>query len=204
MLRETEAMLRAVLISSPRGVRFEKLLRDYKELTFKIIPYKELGFPNLESFLQSIPSVAQVERSPDGEWVVKGVASDADKHVAKLISKQKKPSIRRSAKSMIAKRMPITLPPRINTPFRKPVMRAPTTSNYKLPPRMQKQKQVQESRNKVPPFRQGGVKPAPSGKGQGMNNIMLFRFDWYMFGQCFGHQEASVQVCVTTPFFLLR
>ena len=172
MLRETEAMLRAVLISSPRGVRFEKLLRDYKELTFKVIPFKELGFPRLENFLQSIPSVAKVEKGPDGEWVVKGVASDAEKHVAKLISKQKKPNLRKSAKSMIAIKRINPLPPRINTPVRKPVQRPPaprTSSSFELPPRMQRQKQVQ-SRNKVAPLGQGGVKPAQPGKGKGMDD----------------------------------
>ena len=181
MLRETEAMLRAVLISSPRGVRFEKLLRDYKELTFKVIPFKELGFPRLENFLQSIPSVAKVEKGPDGEWVVKGVASDADKHVAKLISKQKKPSLRKSAKSMIAKRRINPLPLRINTPVRKPVQRPPaprTSSGFELPPRMQRQKQMQ-SRNKVAPLEQGSVKPAQPGKGKGMDDKCYLGLVYY-------------------------
>ena len=158
LLRETEAMLRAVLISSPRGVRFEKLLRDYRELTFKTIPFRELGFPRLENFVLSIPSVARAEKGPDGEWIVKGVASDADKHVAKLISKQKKPTLRKSAKSIFPKRRFMSRPSRMSTPVRKP---APMSSKYVPPPRMQR---LQENRNTMAPPGQGNVKP---GKGRG-------------------------------------
>ncbi|CAB4010147.1 Hypothetical predicted protein [Paramuricea clavata] len=161
LLRETEAMLRAVLISSPRGVRFEKLLRDYRELTFKTIPFKELGFPRLEHFLQSIPSVARVEKGPDGEWIVKGVASDADKHVAKLISKQKKPTLRKSAKSMFPKRRVMPRPPRMSTPVRKPPPRlaiSRTTSKYVPPPRMQRLQETQ-NRNEWAHSGQRNMKP---------------------------------------------
>ncbi|CAB4006904.1 Hypothetical predicted protein, partial [Paramuricea clavata] len=163
LLRETEALLRAVLISSPRGVRFEKLLRDYRELTFKRIPFKELGFPRLEHFLQSIPSVARVEKGPDGEWIVKGVASDADKHAAKLISKQKKifkPTLRKSAKSIFPKRRVMPRPPRMSTPVRKPAPRPPIsrmTSKYVPPPRMQRLQEMQ-NRNMMAVPGQGNVK----------------------------------------------
>ena len=175
MLRETEAMLRAVLISSPRGVHFEKLQRDYKELTFKTIPYKELGYPNLETFLQNIPAVARVEKGPDGEWMVKGVASDADKHVAKLISKQKKPSLRKSAKSMIARRRATPSPMRINTPVRKPAPRphsSKPSSTYQTPPRFLKMMN-EDNRNKAPRPGQGNVK---MGKGKGRGGVATMRF----------------------------
>ena len=167
LLRETEAMLRAVLISSPRGVRFEKLLRDYMAITGKTLPFEELGYPSLENFLLSIPSVARTEKGPDGEWIVKGVASDADQHVAKMISKQKKPSLRKSAKSMIAKKR--DNPPRNMFPVRKPVPRPPTrparkASSKFVPPRMQRQQQAKDSqgRNNVAP--PGNAK---QGKGKG-------------------------------------
>ena len=168
LLRETESTLRAVLIliSSPRGVRLEKLLRDYREFTFKTILFKELGYPRLENFLQSIPSVARAEIGPDGKWIVKGVASDADKHAAKLISKQKKPTLRKSAKSTFPKRRVMLRPPRMSTPIRKPAPRPPimrTSSNYVPPPRMQRLHEMQNRNTMAPPGR-GNVpvrKPAP-------------------------------------------
>jgi hypothetical protein len=164
LLRETEAMLRAVLISSRRGVRFEKLLRDYRELTFKPIPFRELGFPRLEHFLQNIPSVARIEKGPDGEWIVKGVASDADKHVAKLISKQKKRTRRKSAKSIFPKRRVMSRPSRMSTPVRKPAPRPPIVRmSSKYVPRMQRLQEMQ-NRNTMALPGQGNVKP---GKGRG-------------------------------------
>lgn len=95
--KKTETMLRAVLVSSPRGVPLYKVEREYRSITFEPIPYQKLGFKNLEGFLKSIPHVASIQRDRDGEMVVKGVASEADQHVAKLIAKQKKPKIRKSS-----------------------------------------------------------------------------------------------------------
>ena len=169
LLRETEAMLRAVLISSPRGVRFEKLQRDFRELTFKEIPYKELGYPRLENFLQSIPAVARVEREPNGDFVVKGVASSADQHVAKLISKQKKPTLRKSAKSMLAKRRAMHPQKNSITPVRKPTGRRPTlkfsTTKF-VPPRMQRL-QHENNKNKAVAAR-GNAQPT---KSKGMYDV---------------------------------
>ena len=95
--KKTEAMLRAVLISSPRGIPLRRVDREYKSITFSPIPFTQLGFRNLEDYLRSIPHVASFTRDSDGELVLRGVASEADKHVAKLISKQKKPKLRKSA-----------------------------------------------------------------------------------------------------------
>lgn len=92
--KKTEAMLRAVLISSPRGVPLRRLDREFKSITFSSIPFREIGHASLESYIRSIPNVASVTKDLDGEMVVKGVASESDKHVAKLIAKQKKPKKR--------------------------------------------------------------------------------------------------------------
>lgn len=97
LIKKTETMLRAVLISSPRGVPLYRLDREYSSITFEPIPYKKCGFKALEDFIRSIPKVARIEKDRDGETVVKGVPSEADQHVAKLIAKQKKPKLRKSA-----------------------------------------------------------------------------------------------------------
>ena len=102
--KKTEAMLRAVLISSPRGVALRRLDREYKSITFSSIPYQEMGCPTLEDYIKSIPHVATLTRDVDGELVVKGVASESDKHVAKLIAKQKKPKKRSKPGAKSARR----------------------------------------------------------------------------------------------------
>ena len=92
--KKTEAMLRAVLISSPRGVPLRRLDREFKSITFSSIPFREIGHVSLESYIRSIPNVASLTKDLDGELVVKGVASESDKHVARLIAKQRKPKKR--------------------------------------------------------------------------------------------------------------
>ena len=58
-----------------------------------------MGFSSLEEYIRSIPAVATITRDVVGELVVKAVASESDKHVAKLIAKQKKPKKRAKAKA---------------------------------------------------------------------------------------------------------
>lgn len=60
-------MLRAVLQSSKHGVAMARLQGDYRALTGEMIPYRQFGHANLESFLRSIPGVVRLERSIAGE-----------------------------------------------------------------------------------------------------------------------------------------
>uniref|UniRef100_A0A4W3I4X5 Tudor domain containing 7 b n=1 Tax=Callorhinchus milii TaxID=7868 RepID=A0A4W3I4X5_CALMI len=52
-------MLRAVLQSSKDGVALTRLQTEYKQLTGELISHKQLGFPTLESYLKSMPSVVK-------------------------------------------------------------------------------------------------------------------------------------------------
>lgn len=92
--KKTRVLLRSVLVSSPRGVSLSHLNKEYRVFSYSNIPFKEMGFDSVESFIKSIPDVASLKRDNDGQLVVVGVASEADKHVAKLIAKQKKPKKR--------------------------------------------------------------------------------------------------------------
>lgn len=113
--KKTEAMLRAVLISSPRGVPLRRLNKEYSSITYSSIPHPELGFPTLDSYIKSIPHVAALTRDVDGEFIVKGVASESDQHVAKLIAKQRKPK-KRSKGAANPSRRPQSRRPTINRP----------------------------------------------------------------------------------------
>ncbi|XP_073250935.1 tudor domain-containing protein 7-like [Porites lutea] len=114
--KKTEAMLRAVLISSPRGVPLRRLNKEYSTITYSSIPHPELGFPTLDSYIKSIPHVAALTRDVDGEFIVKGVASESDQHVAKLIAKQRKPK-KRSKGAANPSRRPQSRRPTINRPL---------------------------------------------------------------------------------------
>lgn len=98
--RKTDIMLRSVLVSVGRtGLALRWLDKEYKSITYSAIPYQEMGFLSLEKYIKSIPEVATLSRDADGEYVVHGVPSEADKHVAKLIAKQKKPKRKAKAKA---------------------------------------------------------------------------------------------------------
>lgn len=123
-------MLRAVLISSPRGVPLYRLDREYRSITFEPIPYKKCGFSTLDDFIRSIPRVARIQTDRDGETVVVGVPSEADQHVAKLIAKQKKPKIRKSARPA---RRPMASSYRFYTPAKSHTSKfGPRSTNAKM------------------------------------------------------------------------
>ena len=106
VLRKTKSMLRSVLLSAPRGVVSRRMQSEYQSLTGKTIPYKELGYPTLESFLDSIPDVIASGIGVTGEMTYFGRADSSTEHIAKLVAKQKKGKVKR----------PIHPPPPSHTP----------------------------------------------------------------------------------------
>lgn len=60
-------MLRAVLQSSKDGVAITRLQGEYKQLTGEVIPHRQLGFPTLDNYLKSIPSVVKFGMNKNGE-----------------------------------------------------------------------------------------------------------------------------------------
>lgn len=106
LIKQTKSMLRAVLISAPRGVIARRLQAEYKSITGTPIPYQRLSYYTLEDFLRSIPDVIHATAGSTGELTFFGVADSSTEHIAKLVSKQKKPKLSRA-------RLP---PPRSFTP----------------------------------------------------------------------------------------
>lgn len=90
LLKNTRSMLRSVLLSAPRGVRARNLEAEYRGITGKVIPYRELGYKSLKDFMNSLQDVARLSDG-DGEAVYYGVADSSTAHIAKMVAKQKKP-----------------------------------------------------------------------------------------------------------------
>lgn len=66
-------MLRAVLQANKNGVSITRLQGEYRSLTGEFIPDRKLGYPSLECFLRSIPSVVRMENRmgevrPTSQW----------------------------------------------------------------------------------------------------------------------------------------
>lgn len=90
LLKNTRSMLRSVLLSAPRGVRARNLEAEYRGITGKMIPYRELGYKSLKDFMNTLQDVARLSTA-EGEPVYHGVADSSTVHIAKMVAKQKKP-----------------------------------------------------------------------------------------------------------------
>uniref|UniRef100_A0A3P8YWD4 Uncharacterized protein n=1 Tax=Esox lucius TaxID=8010 RepID=A0A3P8YWD4_ESOLU len=85
---EMKKMLRAVLQSNKNGVSISRLQGDYRSLTGEYIPYKQLGYPSLETLLHSIPSVVRMENRM-GEVMCHAAVCQETAHIAQLVARQK-------------------------------------------------------------------------------------------------------------------
>lgn len=75
-------MLRAVLQSNKNGVSVTRLQSDYRALTGEFIQHRQMGYPALEGFLRSVPSVVRMEQNHFGEvrtrwWKVEQIKGQA-------------------------------------------------------------------------------------------------------------------------------
>ncbi|KAM9792679.1 tudor domain-containing protein 7A [Neosynchiropus ocellatus] len=94
----TQKMLRAVLQSSKDGVSIESLQSDFQLLCGESIPHRKLGYPKLEDYLRSIPSVVRMSFFQGQLWCFAGVCEQTA-HVAELVARQK--STKKSGRSQM-------------------------------------------------------------------------------------------------------
>uniref|UniRef100_UPI003AAD656D tudor domain-containing protein 7A-like n=1 Tax=Centroberyx gerrardi TaxID=166262 RepID=UPI003AAD656D len=81
-------MLRSVLQSSKSGVSISRLQSEYRSLCGENIPLRKLGYPTLEDFLRSIPSVVRMEYRM-GELTCFAAVCKETAHIAELVARQK-------------------------------------------------------------------------------------------------------------------
>ncbi|KAM4603890.1 tudor domain-containing protein 7A [Polymixia lowei] len=81
-------MLRSVLQSSKGGVSVGRLQSEYRSLCGELIPLKQLGYPNLEEYLRTIPSVVRMEYRM-GELTCFAAVCKETAHIAELVARQK-------------------------------------------------------------------------------------------------------------------
>ena len=98
LLERTKKELRALLISAPRGVNAFNLAKDYKMVTKKELPWRELGYRNLHVFVRSIPDVIREETGPDGQPVYKAIPNKETATIARMVASQKKPPLKKAAR----------------------------------------------------------------------------------------------------------
>lgn len=88
--------IRSLLISAPRGVPANLFLKDYRSMNGKELPFRDLGYGRLEDFICSIPDVVKVGNGPTGQATFYPVATRETQHMVSLISRQKKPTLKKS------------------------------------------------------------------------------------------------------------
>ena len=88
-LDEVKKRLRALLISSKGGCTPRQLYQDYREVIGEEIPYEELGYHSLTSFINAIPDVMTTGRTRDGRTVLYAVANQETQHILRMVSRQK-------------------------------------------------------------------------------------------------------------------
>ncbi|KAL6260729.1 hypothetical protein P5V15_008252 [Pogonomyrmex californicus] len=87
-LDELRKILLSLLVARQDLTPITLLERDYYKEEQTRIPYRQFGFPDLLSFLQSMPEHFIIEQN-NGLHYVRPIASDKSKHVSSLVARQK-------------------------------------------------------------------------------------------------------------------
>lgn len=59
-LNEVKAILKSLVLSSTDKMTIDQLNRDYRDVEGEFIPYRRLGFVNMEQFLRSLTDTLRV------------------------------------------------------------------------------------------------------------------------------------------------
>uniref|UniRef100_A0A8C5KHT7 Tudor domain-containing protein 7 n=1 Tax=Jaculus jaculus TaxID=51337 RepID=A0A8C5KHT7_JACJA len=117
-------MLRAVLQSHKNGIALPRLQGEYRSLTGDWIPFKQLGYPTLESYLRSVPAVVRIETSRSGEITCCAVACTETERIAQLVARQrtskKKTGRQINCQMRVKKTMPFFLEGKPKATLRQP------------------------------------------------------------------------------------
>ncbi|XP_064635607.1 tudor domain-containing protein 5-like isoform X2 [Lineus longissimus] len=89
LLSSTKKKVRALLLSAKNGLLLREFITDYKDLIGQPFPYREIGFPTVESCLQEMKDVVWIQHQRNGDVKLRGVADETTQHIAELVSKQK-------------------------------------------------------------------------------------------------------------------
>ncbi|XP_019895643.1 tudor domain-containing protein 5 isoform X2 [Musca domestica] len=97
-LNQVKAILKSLVISFPDKITIDKLNRDYRDIEGEDIPFRRLGYNNMEQFLRQIPDTLVVVGS-GRTALVYFVGNDKSAHIHEMIMTQKKTRPRARTKS---------------------------------------------------------------------------------------------------------
>ncbi|XP_044259946.1 tudor domain-containing protein 5-like isoform X2 [Tribolium madens] len=105
---EVKIIITGLLTSNPLRCTIQKLCKDFQETVGYSIPFRKLGFTNIEDYLHSIPDTVQVfGHGPFAE--VQGVFKPKSAHINLMVVKQKNvPKSNRKQINTLPKRRPLS------------------------------------------------------------------------------------------------
>ncbi|NXQ18375.1 TDRD5 protein, partial [Peucedramus taeniatus] len=81
--------VRAMLIAAKAGLTPEQLEEQYMAMVCKPLPLHDLGFQSTLEMVTQMPEVVQICSSKNGALILKAIADDSTKGIAKLVASQK-------------------------------------------------------------------------------------------------------------------
>lgn len=98
-LRRFKSQVRSLLISAPLGVLKRSFRKEYMSLIGSEPPLRQLGYSSMDEFVQSNPDVLIEKIGPTGDPTYFVIATKDTQHVASLVARQKKPSLKKLRKA---------------------------------------------------------------------------------------------------------
>ncbi|XP_030135455.4 tudor domain-containing protein 5 isoform X2 [Taeniopygia guttata] len=81
--------VRAMLIAAKAGLTPEQLEEQYMAMVCKPLPLRDLGFQSTLELVTQMPEVVQICSFKNGALILKAIADDSTKEIAKLVANQK-------------------------------------------------------------------------------------------------------------------
>ncbi|XP_041275909.1 tudor domain-containing protein 5 [Onychostruthus taczanowskii] len=91
--------VRAMLIAAKAGLTPEQLEKQYMAMVCKPLPLHDLGFQSTLELVTQMPEVVQICSSKNGAVILKAIADDSTKGIAKLVANQKAKTRKASKKT---------------------------------------------------------------------------------------------------------
>ena len=89
MLDVIKRQLRSTLLPNKNGLVPFALGKEYRGFFGNDIPFQQLGFKDLITFLHSMPDVVTIDRLRGGDLIVKAKADESTSHIQEMVVKQK-------------------------------------------------------------------------------------------------------------------
>ncbi|NWV93147.1 TDRD5 protein, partial [Machaerirhynchus nigripectus] len=95
--------VRAMLIAAKAGLTPEQLEEQYMAMVCKPLPLRSLGFQSTLELVTQMPEVVRICSSKNGAVILKAIADDSTKGIAKLVANQKVKTRNKASKKTATK-----------------------------------------------------------------------------------------------------